>query len=151
MDASSDHIPPPPDVSGTSLDGSKPYIISSTENAALCRSVGIAPATDGTAHPIYHFIATQIGMRFSVEQFCKLFEFDIADGPMIIGSAVIFHTPLRTETPYMVRGEILSVTRKLSRKLGVMDIGEYQLSLVTTNEVAAVVTNSWVFPRKAKT
>lgn len=143
-------IPPAPDVRGISLDGSAPYVILAAENAALCRSTGVEPAADGTAHPIYFFIATQLGMGLTVAEFCAAFDFDVADGPMIAGTAVHFHKPLRVETPYLVRGEILGATRKHSRKLGVMDIGEYRLALVSDGEVIAEVTNSWVLPRKPK-
>ncbi len=143
-------IPPAPDVRGISLDGTAPYVISASQNAALCHSTGVEPASDGTAHPIYFFIATQLGMGKSVAEFCAAFDFDVADGPMIAGTAVHFHKPLRVETPYLVRGEILGATRKHSRKLGVMDIVQYRLALVADGEVVAEVTNSWVLPRKAK-
>lgn len=151
MNATPEDIPPPPDVCGIVLDGSEPYLIAADENAALCRSTGIAPADDGTAHPIYHFIATQIGMKYSVAGFCALFDFDVADGPLIVGSTVTFRAPLRIETPYMVRGEILSIARKQSRTLGTMDVAEYRLALYDGEENIAEVTNSWIFPRKART
>jgi hypothetical protein len=48
-------LPPPPAVAGTSLDGTEPYVITAEQNAALCRSTGVQPATDGTAHPIYYY------------------------------------------------------------------------------------------------
>lgn len=143
-------IPPPPDVVGIPLDGARPYVISAMENAELCRSTGVEPAADGTAHPIYYFIATQLGMGMSVAEFCAAFAFDVADGPMIAGTAVQFHQPLRVETPYTVRGEISGITRKHSRKLGVMDIGEYRLRLMEGDKLVAEVRNSWVFPRKAR-
>ena len=143
-------IPPAPDVRGISLDGSQPYVIDAAENAALCRSTGVEPATDGTAHPIYYFIATQIGMGLSVAQFCAAFDFDVADGPMMAGTSVNFRKPLKVATPYLVRGEILGATRKHSRKLGVMDVGDYRLSLISNDEVVAEVTNSWILPRKPK-
>ena len=57
-----DDFPPAPDVAGTSLDGTKVFTISAEENAALCRSTGVEPAADGTAHPIYYYIATQVAM-----------------------------------------------------------------------------------------
>lgn len=142
-------FPPLPDVQGISLDGSGAYVITADENAALCRSTGIDPAADGTAHPIYYFIATQLGMGKSVAELCAAFDFDVADGPMIAGSSVRFHAALRVDTPYRVEGEITGVTRKQSRKLGTMDIGDYRLRLFDGGMLAAEVSNSWIFPRKA--
>lgn len=143
-------IPPAPDVRGISLDGVEPYVIDASENAALCRSTGVEPAADGTAHPIYYFIATQIGMGLSVAEFCAAFDFDVNDGPMMAGTAVRFLKPMRVGTPYLVRGEILGATRKQSRKLGIMDVADYRLSLVNGDEVSVEVTNSWILPRKPK-
>ena len=57
-----DTLPPAPDAAGISLDGTTVFTISAEENAALCRSTGIEPASDGTAHPIYYYVATQVAM-----------------------------------------------------------------------------------------
>ena len=64
-------LPPAPDVAGVSLDGTKLFTISAEENAKLCRSVGVEPATDGTAHPIYYYIATQVAMGKTVAGLCE--------------------------------------------------------------------------------
>ncbi len=141
-------LPPPPAVAGTSLDGNEIYIISAEENAALCRSTGVAPASDGSAHPIYYYIATQVGMGRTVAGVCEVCEFDVDDGPMMGSSGVIFESPLQVGAPYRVKGEILGLVRKRSRKLGVMDVLDYRLSL--HDEAGAKVletTNVWVLPR----
>jgi len=49
-----------------------------------------------------------------------------------------------------VSGEILGLTRKRSRKLGVMDVLEYRLRLHAPDGGAiAETTNVWVLPRPA--
>ena len=51
---------------------------------------------------------------------------------------------------YDIRGEIVSLTRKNSRKLGVMDLLEYQLHLHASDGVKVLsTTNTWVLPRGA--
>jgi hypothetical protein len=140
---------PPPNVAGAVLDGADPYVISAEENRLLCATTNVAPDPDGRAHPSYYFIATQVGMGKTVSGLCALCEFDIADGPMIINSRVEFSKPLMTGQPYFVRGEIVGLTRKTSRKIGVMDVLEYRLRLVLPDEEPVLVTtNSWVLPRK---
>jgi hypothetical protein len=142
-------LPPAPDVAGTSLDGTEPYVITREQNAALCRSTGVQPAADGTAHPIYYYIATQVAMGKTVAGVCATCEFDVEDGPMMGSSGVVFAAPLRVGVPYRVTGEILGLVRKRSRKLGVMDVLEYRLRL--HDEIGAAVletTNVWVLPRK---
>jgi hypothetical protein len=141
-------LPPAPDVAGLSLDGTEPYVIDADQNAALCRSIGTEPAANGSAHPIYYYIATQIAMGRSVAALCAACDFDVADGPMMAGSAVTFHAPLKTGTAYRVTGEIVGLTRKRSRKLGVMDVLDYRLRLHDGGAIVLESVNNWVLPRK---
>jgi hypothetical protein len=142
-------LSPPPPVVGHSLKGSKPYTITAAENAALCKSIGVRPAADGTAHPIYFYIATQVGMGETVAGLCTVCEFNIDDGPLMAGSRVTFRRPLLTGQPYDVTGEIVSLVRKSSRKLGMMDMLEYALRLSLPDGTPVLsTTNVWVLPRK---
>lgn len=144
-----DPLPPAPDVAGTSLDGTKIFTLSAEENAALCRSTGVEPAADGTAHPIYYYIATQVAMGKTVSGLCEACAFDVDDGPMMGSSGVKFDAPLRVGESYKVTGEILSLIRKKSRKLGVMDVLTYRLRLNTLDGAQVLQTdNVWVLPRK---
>jgi hypothetical protein len=136
-------------VAGLSLAGSKPYTISSDENRALCESTGVQPAADGTAHPIYFYIATQVGMGMTVAGLCAACDFDVEDGPMMASSQVDFSRPLKTGQPYHVTGRIVSLVRKPSRKLGVMDMLEYRLELALPDGTPVLsTTNRWVLPRR---
>ncbi|MAT51396.1 MAG: hypothetical protein CMK32_09470 [Porticoccaceae bacterium] len=142
-------FPPAPDVAGTSLSGSEPYIISAEENRALCETVNAEVASDGSAHPIYYYIATQVGMGQTVAGVCEICDFDVEVGPMMAGSKVIFSRPLMTDQPYLVEGEITSIVRKKSRKLGVMDLMVYELRLTLPDKTPVLTTvNSWVLPRR---
>lgn len=143
-------LPSPPDVAGTSLSGSEPYMITADENRALCASLGVTPAADGSAHPIYYYVATQVAMGSTVAGLCEICEFDVEVGPMMAGSSVDFSSAILTDHPYLVEGEIISIVRKKSRKLGVMDLMEYQLRLVDPDNKTIVLstTNSWVLPRR---
>ncbi len=142
-------LPDAPSVAGISLSGKTPYVISADENRALCATIGVAPAEDGSAHPIYFYIATQIGMGMTVAELCKTCDFDVEDGPMITSTKVGFSQPLMTEVLYQVTGEILGLIRKLSRKLGVMDMLEYELRLSLPDGTAVLkTTNVWVLPRR---
>jgi hypothetical protein len=144
-----DTLPPAPDAAGISLDGTTVFTISAEENAALCRSTGIEPASDGTAHPIYYYVATQVAMGKTVAGVCAACAFDVDDGPMMGSSSVRFDAPLMVGTSYKVTGEILSLIRKRSRKLGVMDVLTYRLRLHLLDGTQVLETdNVWVLPRK---
>lgn len=146
-------LPSAPDVAGTSLDGTRLFTITAEENAALCRSTGVEPAADGTAHPIYYYIATQVAMGETVAGLCAICEFDVEEGPMMGSSGVRFQEPLMVGEDYKVTGEILSLLRKQSRKLGVMDVLTYRLRLHKADGGACVLEtdNVWVLPRKELT
>jgi hypothetical protein len=142
-------LPPAPDAAGVSLDGTKVFTITAEENAKLCASTGTTPATDGTAHPIYYYIATQVAMGKTVAGVCEACEFNVEDGPMMGSSGVRFIRPLRIDESYKVTGKILSLVRKRSRKLGVMDVLTYRLRLHTLDGTQVLETdNVWVLPRK---
>ena len=143
-------LPPAPDVAGLSLDGSEPYTITAEQNAALCRSTGVEPERDGSAHPIYYYIATQVAMGKTVAGLCAACEFDVADGPMMGSSGVRFFGTLQIGVPYRVSGEVLGLVRKRSRKLGVMDVLDYRLRLHAPDGATILeTTNVWVLPRGA--
>lgn len=142
-------IAPPPEVAGTSLDGES-YEITGVANTDLCRSVGVEPAADGSAHPIFFYIATQVAMGMTVAGLCEACDFRLEDGPMLGGCDAEFADRLMVGVPYAVRGEILSLTRKQSAALGVMDLLGYRLSLVApSGETAMSTVNTWILPRRA--
>lgn len=143
---------PLPDVTGLSLDGAEPIVISPEENRMLCEGMGVAPSPNGQAHPSYYYTATQVGMGLTVRELCERCGFDVENGPMMATSEAHYLMPLMTGTPYWVRGRVDSLMRKRSRKLGVMDLLDYRLRLVNRNEQTVVETrNVWVLPRPGLT
>lgn len=68
---------------------------------------------------------------------------------MMGSSSVVFQQPLMTGQSYAVTGEIRSLTRKLSRAFGVMDLLEYELRLTSPDGGLVLTTrNSWALPRR---
>ena len=138
----------PPAVAGTRLPGGE-YRITAEENRALCEALHTKPASDGRAHEIYSYIATQSGMGLSVDGLLAICEFDAVDGPMLGSSNARYLGPLRTDETYRVSGEILSLNRKHSKKLGVMDVLEYRLTMTRASGAPVLeVTNTWILPRR---
>jgi hypothetical protein len=136
------------DPAGTRLPGGT-YRISRAENEALCASVGAAAAADDRAHPIFYYIATQVGMGISVADLLALCDFDVADGPLMVGSKAKFAGELLVEQDYAVSGTIDSLVRKSSRAFGAMDMLSFTLAL--QDEAGATIlscTSQWVLPRK---
>lgn len=137
-----------PDVAGAVLPGGE-YRITADENRRLCKALYTTASTDGTAHAIYAYIATQSGMGLSVDGLLALCEFDAADGPMLGSSNTRYLQPIRTDVTYSIAGEILGLTRKTSKKLGIMDILEYRLAMLApSGERVLELTNTWILPRR---
>jgi hypothetical protein len=146
---SASELPPAPAVAGLSLSGASTYVISADENRVLCSTLEATPAADGSAHPVYFFIATQVGMGMTVAELCRACDFDVEDGPMIASSNVTFSRPLMTQQAYRVTGEIVSLTRKRSRTFGVMDSLTYVLRLALSDGTPVLETsNVWLLPRR---
>lgn len=137
-----------PNITGKVLPGGE-YRITAEENRRLCAALYTTASDDGTAHPVYAYIATQSGMGLTVDGLLAICEFDAADGPMLGSSNTRYLQPIKTEATYRINGEIVSLSRKSSRKLGVIDILEYRLVMDRpTGERVLDVTNTWILPRR---
>jgi hypothetical protein len=134
-------------IDGHPLPGGQ-YRIAAAENAALCAAVGAAPEPDGRAHPIFYYIASQVGMGIGVDGLLALCEFDVADGPMMTKSSVTFAEELRVEETYRVEGEILSLVRKPSRTFGTADTLRFRLALTAPDDRRVLeCVSEWILPR----
>jgi hypothetical protein len=136
-------------LEGSLLPGGE-FLIEPSENEALCSLLNCQPASDGTAHPLYAYIATQRAMGITVDGLFEMFGLSMESGPMLATTTLEFAgTPLRTATKYQVRGQIQKVERKVGRKLGVFDLVAVELLLLENGAPAARATNSFVMPRGA--
>ncbi len=125
------------------------YRITREENATLCAAVGTQPDPDGRAHPIFYYIATQVGMGMTVSGLLELCEFDVNDGPMMTGSSASFTGDLLIETDYRIDGEILSLIRKPSRTFGFADTLRFRLRMTPEESIPTLeCINEWILPRR---
>jgi hypothetical protein len=137
-----------PEVAGKPFPGGN-YRIDPDENVRVCQMLGVEPAADGTAHPMYGYVATRVGCGFGVEEICAAAEAKVEDGPMLATLDVDYRAPLRVGETYDVSGEFTSIERKQGRRAGVFDLLQFDLRLTGTDgEVAVVATQSWVLPRR---
>jgi hypothetical protein len=137
-----------PDVAGKPFPGGA-YTIDPEENETVCRLLGTAPAPDGTAHPIYAYVATRVGCGFGVDEICAVAEATTEDGPMVGSLELEYHAPLRVGETYSVGGEFTSIDRKQGRRAGVFDLLLFELRLLAEDgTVAVTATQSWVLPRR---
>jgi hypothetical protein len=137
-----EHLP------GTELPAGT-FTITAEEDARVLEVVGGDPASDGTAHPLWAYIAPQRGIGISVADICALADFDVNDGPMLGSSALELHEDIKLDEPYTVTGRVLSIDRKQGGS-GTFDLMAFREDLVDAGgNVVAVSTSTYVLPRKA--
>jgi hypothetical protein len=133
---------------GTSFPGGT-YTIEPYEHWLMTDAVGARPTREGTAHPMYAYYGALAGMGLSVDELFALVGATAEDGPMFGEGGIEVLHPLRIGATYSVSGRIESVLRKEGRRAGVFDIVSFRVELRDTDgELAAVSTNSFIFPRR---
>jgi hypothetical protein len=137
-----EHLP------GTELPAGT-FTITAEEDARVLEVVGGEPSPDGTAHPLWAYIAPQRGIGISVADICALADFDVNDGPMLGSSELEFHSGIKLGEPYRVTGRVLSIDRKQGSS-GTFDLMAFREDLLDAGgNVVAVSTSTYVLPRKA--
>jgi hypothetical protein len=107
------------------------------------------PMRDGTAHPMEAYYGALAGMGLSVDELFALVGASADDGPMFGEAEIEVVKPLQVGATYNIAGRIVDITRKEGRRAGVFDIVSFRLELRDdAGELAAVSTNSFVFPRR---
>jgi hypothetical protein len=107
------------------------------------------PSADGSAHPLWTFIATMRGMGISIGQTLELAGADIeADAPMHGELDIELRRPLRTGVPYRLSGEVVGVEPKTGRSLGRFDLLRLRYTLADDDGPAAHYTTAIVLPRR---
>jgi MaoC dehydratase-like protein len=107
------------------------------------------PRSEGVANPMWVYYTALAGMGISVDDLFRLVGATADDGPMFGEATMELEKPLRVGATYEVSGAITDIQRKEGRKAGVFDIVAFRLELRDENgDVAAVSTNSFIFPRR---
>lgn len=133
---------------GTSFPGGT-YTIEPYEHWLMTDAFGAEPSRAGTAHPMYAYYGALAGMGMSVDDLFVRVGATADDGPMFGEAGIEVLKPLQIGATYTVTGAFESVQRKEGRKAGVFDIVAFRLALRDADgELAAVSTNSFIFPRR---
>jgi hypothetical protein len=123
------------------------FTISETENQHVLDVVGGVAAADGSAHPLWAYIAPQRGIGIGIKDLCALADFDVDDGPMLGSSELELHAPIKIGAEYRVTGEVLSIERKQGGS-GTFDVMAFREDLLDGEQLVAVSTSTYILPRK---
>jgi hypothetical protein len=99
-------------------------------------------------HPVYGFIAPQLGTGLSIAELLALFGSSGDEGPMLGSCTLEYHAALAIEEDYYVSGEVLTAERKTGRTLATFDSVTYRLQAHTADGALVVTaTNTFLLPR----
>lgn len=132
---------------GTRFPGGS-YTVDSGDHQRVLGVVGAGARPDGSAHPVYAFIAALRAMGWTVDQFLAACDARADEGPLLAGCRLVFEQPLRVGETYHVTGEITAADRKAGRRAGTFDLVSFELRLAVDGEVAARAVQTWVLPRR---
>jgi hypothetical protein len=135
------------EIAGTPFPGGL-YTLDPDENRTVCEILGADPAGDGSAHPIFGFIASLVGCGAGVEDIAAAGGATVEEGPMLATFDLDFCTPLRAGETYDVAGEFTGIERKHGRRAGTFDLLTFELRVTDANGSRAVTcVQSWILPR----
>lgn len=108
----------------------------------LCGSPSSAPS------PIFAMVAALRGLGITLDEMCRLCEFELAAGPMLGECAMRFGSQLQQGLFYRTEVEIHGIDRKYSATSGVIDRLRFAVALFAADtDCAAEVELTWLLPR----
>jgi len=124
------------------------FVITPEDEQRVREVVGGEPSADGSAHPLWAYIAPQRGIGTSVAEICALADFDVNDGPMLGSSHLEYHAPIMVGVSYRVTGEVLDINRKTG-SIGTFDVMAFREDLLDADGArVATSTSTYILPRK---
>lgn len=127
------------------------YRIEPYRNWLTCDAVLSPVPVDDVAHPMFCYYGALAGMGISLDDLFALAGATAEDGVMFGEAEIDLRRPLHVGESFTIRGGITDVERKEGKRVGVFDIVAFRLELVDADgQVAAVSTNSFVFPRRER-
>ncbi len=104
--------------------------------------------TDSVTHPVFACVAALRGLGISIDELCRLCDYELARGPMLGECQLELRRPLQADCDYTTSVVIEDLVRSRSRALGVMDRLHFTVVLRDSGPGdAALVRLTWLFPR----
>jgi len=124
------------------------FTITAEDERLVLDVIGGESPGDGTAHPLWAYIAPQRGIGIGIAELCALADFDVNDGPMLGSSRLEYYRPIQLGVAYRVSGEVIDVVRKQG-SIGTFDVLEFREDLLDGNDaLVASSTSTYILPRR---
>jgi hypothetical protein len=107
------------------------------------------PLPEGMLHPVWVLLGALRGMGMTLEELTAIA--DAGDGTLFGETELLQYQPLRTGVVYSVRGAITDMTRRQSRKIGLMDLMTFRIEIIDpAANVVAVSVQVFIIPRSGE-
>ena len=118
-------------------------------NDLINPSTGIDKKTksqNDDTHQIFSMIALN-SIGYSLDELFQFLNFDVNKGPMLGQCDIKFYNSLKIDEKYYVKGKIISIDFKKSKKIGEIDIVKFHIEIVLKKVTITKIEYTLILPR----
>ena len=98
------------------------------------------------SHQIFSMIALN-SIGYTLDEFFKYLNFDVNKGPMLGQCDINFYNSLQIDKKYHVKGRIISIDYKKSKKIGEIDIVKFIVEIFFKRTIISKIEYTLILPR----
>ena len=98
------------------------------------------------SHQIFSMIALN-SIGYTLDEFFKYLNFDVNKGPMLGQCDINFYNSLQIDKKYNVKGRIISIDYKKSKKIGEIDIVKFIVEIFFKKTKVTKIEYTLILPR----
>ena len=98
------------------------------------------------SHQIFSMIALN-SIGYTLDEFFKYLNFDVNKGPMLGQCDINFYNSLQIDKQYHVKGRIISIDYKKSKKIGEIDIVKFIVEIFFKKTKVTKIEYTLILPR----
>ncbi len=124
------------------------FIIDKKTNELVSLSTGKQTTINidnNDSHQIFSLIAMSHS-GISLDELFKLLDFDVGKGPMLGQCDILFNSKIMLNQKYDVKGRIVSIDHKESKKIGDIDIVKFVVEIILKKEKIVSAEYTLILP-----
>ena len=98
------------------------------------------------SHQIFSMIALN-SIGYTLDELFKFLNFDVNKGPMLGQCDIKFYNSLKINKKYHVKGRIIGIDYKMSKKIGEIDIVKFSVEIFFKRTIVTKIEYSLILPR----
>ncbi len=98
------------------------------------------------SHQIFSMIALN-SIGYTLDELFKFLNFDVNKGPMLGQCDIKFYNSLQINKKYHVKGRIISIDYRMSKKIGEIDIVKFSVEIFFKRTIVTKIEYTLILPR----